>query len=76
MVTDNRCVGRPIGWNGGEVAFCNADVQVGTRFCFRCHIIAINQANGRVIQLQLQYARAKQELDVLIGESSTVITKR
>ncbi len=69
---DNKCVGRPLGWTGGDVKFCNEPVQIGTRFCFRCHIVAIKYAAERLAGLQRQVTVATYELNTLIEESKAV----
>lgn len=70
-MTDNLCVGRPIGWRGGQVAFCNGPIEVGTRFCYRCHLVAIKHALERVQTLEAQLRRAKSDLELLVQESNT-----
>lgn len=69
---DNKCVGRPLGWTGGQVQFCHEPVQLGTRFCYRCHITAIKYAVERITGLKRQLQVAEAELQTLLTESTRV----
>lgn len=65
---NDKCVGRPVDWEGGIVRFCDAPVTVGRRFCNRCHLIAIGSAARRVEVLRQQLQFAESELQDLIKE--------
>lgn len=63
-----KCLGEPIGWNGGELAFCDAPVRADRRFCDRCQLIAVIAKRKRVASLLAQYNHEKEELYSLEAE--------
>jgi hypothetical protein len=65
-VNDGKCVGRPIGWQGGEAAYCGEPVKIGNRFCYRCHLLKIDYVNRRVEGLRRQLQLAEEELSMLV----------
>lgn len=62
----SKCVGRPIGFEGGEVAYCNEPVKIGNRFCYRCHLVKIDYMNRRIEGLRRQLQYAEEELAMLL----------
>ncbi len=64
----NLCVGRPVGWVGGEVKFCDVEIPMSARFCQRCHLAAIRDAAKRVEGLRLQLLQAEHYLARVIAE--------
>ena len=64
----NKCCGRPVGWTGGEVKFCDVPIPNGTRFCHRCHLACIRDAAKRVEGLKMQLQQAEEYLARTIAE--------
>lgn len=65
-MSDGKCVGRALGWTGGEIAHCGEPVKIGGRFCYRCHLLAIDYAARRLESLRQQVQFVEQELAMLI----------
>jgi hypothetical protein len=63
---NGKCVGRALGWTGGEIKHCDEPVKIGDRFCYRCHLLAIDQAGRRLESLRQQVLFVEQELAMLI----------
>ncbi len=62
------CLGRPEGFEGGELRFCEAPTKSGRRFCDRCQAIREASLRQRVTGLLAQYKRETAELQELIRE--------
>jgi len=65
-MSDGKCVGRALGWTGGEIVHCGAPVKIDGRFCYRCHLIAIDYANKRLESLRQQVQFTERELALLL----------
>lgn len=70
MGLQDKCVGRPIGFIGGDVRFCNAPIISLRRFCDRCHIIAIRDKLKRVESLKRSLQQAESDLAALLEEGN------
>lgn len=75
MALSNECLGSPIGYNGGELEFCNAPTISLRRFCDRCHIIAIRDKLKRVESLKRRLEQAESDLAALLEEGNCGIVE-
>lgn len=66
MRNDGKCVGKAIGWTGGNPVYCNEPVKIGNRFCYRCQLVAINTTIQRIEALKRQLEFAEQDLQILL----------
>jgi hypothetical protein len=66
-----RCYWKAIGgkcWLAFRIG-CYAPVTIGTRFCYRCHLIAIAHSTERIRSLERQLEIAKGDLARLLTEN-------
>lgn len=67
-MNNSECLGRPPGWTGGQVAWCNAPTVNGRRFCNRCQSVKVREHRQRVKELATQLDNARAELTALLLE--------
>ncbi len=42
------CLGRPVGYTGGPVAWCGVPVRKGCRFCARCYALRLADIESEI----------------------------
>lgn len=67
------CMGNRQGRAGGEAYRCGAHILSGMRYCFRCHLIQLSKAHGRIEEAERSLARAKHDLALLLNEASLAV---
>lgn len=62
---DGGCLGRPVGFTGGPVAWCGVPVRQGCRFCARCYAIRLADIESDIRTNVILLHRSRQALSAL-----------